>query len=126
QESELVPAYGPVLGKGDAMWRAMSVLDGELICFLDADTESFSAHFPCGLLGPLLCEPGVSFVKAYYRRPFTVGELTLAEGGGRVNHLVARPALALFYPPLAAVRQPLAGEVAASRGLLERIPSTTG
>jgi glucosyl-3-phosphoglycerate synthase len=126
QEAELLPAYGPVLGKGDAMWRAMSVLGGELICFLDADTESFSGHFLCGLLGPLLCEPGVSFVKAYYRRPFTVGQLTLADGGGRVNHLVARPALALFYPPLAAVRQPLAGEVAARRELLERIPFTTG
>jgi glucosyl-3-phosphoglycerate synthase len=126
QEAELMPAYGPVLGKGDAMWRALSVLTGELICFLDADTESFSAHFLTGLLGPLLCEPGVSFVKGYYRRPLTAGGLSLADGGGRVNHLVARPALALFYPPLAAVRQPLAGEVAARRSLLERLPFTTG
>jgi glucosyl-3-phosphoglycerate synthase len=126
QEAELMPAYGPVLGKGDAMWRALSVLGGDLICFLDADTEGFSPHFLTGLLGPLLCEPGVSFVKGYYRRPFTAGQLSLADGGGRVNHLVARPALALFYPPLAAVRQPLAGEVAASRALLERLPFTTG
>ncbi len=64
-----MPAHGPVLGKGDAMWRALSVLDGELVCFLDADTEGFSAHFATGLLGPLVCEPGVSFVKAFYRRP---------------------------------------------------------
>jgi glucosyl-3-phosphoglycerate synthase len=126
QEAELMPAYGPVLGKGDAMWRALSVLGGDLICFLDADTEGFSAHFLTGLLGPLLCEPGVSFVKGYYRRPFTAGELSLADGGGRVNHLVARPALTLFYPPLAAVRQPLAGEVAARRALLEQLPFTTG
>jgi len=126
QQAELMPAYGPVLGKGDAMWRALSVLSGEFFCYLAAATESFSAHFLTGLLGPLLCEPGVSFVKGYYRRPLTAGGLSLADEGGRVNHLVARPALALFYPPLAGVRQPLAGEVAARRSLLERLPFTTG
>ena len=148
-EDELMPSYGPVLGKGDAMWRALSVLQGELICFLDADTEGFSAHFATGLLGPLVCEPGVSFVKAHYRRPLSavnasgedsqrVGSEGAASGepfgrvgserggGGRVNHLTARPALALFYPQLAQVRQPLAGEVAGRRDLLERLPFTTG
>jgi glucosyl-3-phosphoglycerate synthase len=126
QEAELLPSYGRVLGKGDAMWRALSVLEGELICFLDADTENFSDHFACGLIGPLLCERGVAFAKGYYRRPITAGELSLENGGGRVNHLLARPALALFYPELAVVRQPLAGEVAARRTLLERLPFTTG
>jgi glucosyl-3-phosphoglycerate synthase len=126
QESELLGELGPALGKGDAMWRALSVLQGELVCYLDADTEGFSAHFAAGLLGPLVCEPGVSFVKGYYRRPFEHGGVTLAEGGGRVNHLTARPALALFYPQLAGVRQPLAGEVAARRELLERLPFATG
>ncbi len=128
QEAELMPAFGPVLGKGDAMWRALSVLEGELVCFLDADTQGFSGHFATGLLGPLLCEPGVSFVKAFYRRPFDGGggpEMR-DEGGGRVNHLLARPALELFYPQLASVRQPLAGEVAAPRELLERLPFATG
>ena len=72
QEAELMPSYGLVLGKGDAMWRALSVLEGDLVCFLDADTEDFSAHFVTGLLGPLVCEPGVSFVKGFYRRPFPV------------------------------------------------------
>jgi glucosyl-3-phosphoglycerate synthase len=79
QQEELMPSYGSVLGKGDAMWRALSVLDGELICFLDADTEGFSAHFATGLLGPLVCEEGVSFVKAFYRRPFVQGGIVLAE-----------------------------------------------
>jgi glucosyl-3-phosphoglycerate synthase len=125
QQDELLPAYGPVLGKGDAMWRALSALDGELVCFLDADTESFAAHFCLGLLGPLVCEEGVSFVKACYRRPFTQDGVYLAEGGGRVNHLMARPALELFYPQLARVRQPLAGEVAARRELLTRLPFAT-
>ncbi len=127
QEAELVPAFGAVLGKGDAMWRALPLLGGELICFLDADTNDFQAHYVTGLLGPLLCEPeAIAFVKAFYRRPFEQAGVSLAEGGGRVNHLLARPALELFYPELAGVRQPLAGEVAARRDLLERLPFATG
>ncbi|HSZ68991.1 MAG TPA: glucosyl-3-phosphoglycerate synthase [Solirubrobacteraceae bacterium] len=126
QEAELLPEFGAVLGKGDAMWRALSILRGELVCFLDADTEGFSAHFCTGLLGPLVCEPRVQFVKGCYRRPFEHGGVSLPEGGGRVNHLTARPALALFYPELAWVRQPLAGEVAAPRALLQRLPFATG
>ncbi len=126
QEAELMPHIGQVRGKGDAMWRALGTTEGEIVCYLDADSEEFSAHFATGLLGPLVCERGVEFVKAFYRRPFEQGGVVLPEGGGRVNHLTARPALALFYPQLAAVRQPLAGEVAARRGLLERLPFATG
>jgi len=126
QEAELLAELGPVLGKGDAMYRALSVLDGELICFVDADTEGFSTHFACGLLGPLVCERDVSFVKAFYRRPFVQDGVSLAEGGGRVNGLVARPALRLFYPELAVISQPLAGEIAARRELLWRVPFATG
>jgi glucosyl-3-phosphoglycerate synthase len=126
QEAELMPDHGQVLGKGDAMWRALSVLTGELICFLDADTEGFSAHFATGLLGPLVGEPGVSFVKGFYRRPLAGNGVEEADGGGRVNHLTARPALAVFYPELSAIRQPLAGEVAATRQLLETVPFATG
>ncbi len=126
QETELLPQFGPVLGKGDAMWRALSVVEGDVVCYLDADTEGFQSHFATGLLGPLVCEQGVEFVKAFYRRPFEHGGVAVPEGGGRVNHLMARPALALFYPELAGVRQPLAGEVAARRELLERLPFATG
>ncbi len=127
QEAELMPALGPVLGKGDAMWRALSVLGGELVCYLDADTENFSDHFASGLLGPLVCERGVSLVKAFYRRPLRPSQQAgTNDGGGRVNHLMARPALELFYPELACVRQPLAGEVAARRELLEGLPFVTG
>jgi glucosyl-3-phosphoglycerate synthase len=118
------PPHGPVLGKGDAMWRALSVLSGELVCFLDADTERFSEHFASGVLGPLVCERGISFVKGYYRRPLADG--SGEDGGGRVNHLMARPALQVFYPELAGVRQPLAGEVAGRRELLESVPFATG
>jgi glucosyl-3-phosphoglycerate synthase len=126
QEAELMRSWGPVLGKGDAMWRALSVLEGDLVCFLDADTERFSLHFLTGLLGPLLCEPGVSFVKAFYRRPRACDSVLDGDGGGRVNQLTARPALGVFYPQLGHVRQPLAGEVAARRELLERLPFATG
>jgi glucosyl-3-phosphoglycerate synthase len=123
----LLPEFGPVLGKGDAMWRALSVLRGELVCFVDADSEDFGAHFACGLLGPLVCEPGVQFVKGFYRRPFkNGGEEALPTGGGRVTELTARPLLAAFYPELATVRQPLAGEIAARRELLERMAFCTG
>ncbi len=125
-QDELMPELGPVLGKGDAMWRSLPILKGDVICFLDADSECFGAHFACGLIGPLLCDPGISFVKGFYRRPFRVGVTTVPDGGGRVTELTARPLLNLFYPDLAAVRQPLAGEVAARRELLERLPFATG
>jgi glucosyl-3-phosphoglycerate synthase len=126
QEAVLAPALGPVLGKGDAMWRALAAMDAEIVCFLDADSEGFEPHFATGLLGPLVCEPGVSFVKACYERPLVHDGVRVPRAGGRVNHLTARPALALFYPELGAVRQPLAGEIAARRELLERIPFATG
>ena len=125
-QEQLLPELGPVLGKGDAMWRALPHLTGDVVCFLDADSRQFGAHFACGLLGPLLCEPAISFVKGFYRRPFRIGEVTLPEGGGRVTELTARPLLNMFYPELAAVEQPLAGEVAARRELFERLPFVSG
>jgi glucosyl-3-phosphoglycerate synthase len=125
-QENLQPELGPVLGKGDAMWRALPALTGEIICFIDADTEHFGPHFACGLLGPLIDQPEISFVKGFYRRPFRVGAHTLPDGGGRVTELTARPLLNLFYPDLAGIRQPLAGEIAARRELLERLPFVSG
>jgi glucosyl-3-phosphoglycerate synthase len=125
-QEQLMPELGPVRGKGDAMWRGLNVLSGELICFLDADSGSFGAHFVYGLLGPLLTEPRVAFVKGFYRRPFRVGAMILPDEGGRVTELTARPLLNMFYPELAGVEQPLAGEIAARRELLEQLPFVTG
>ena len=125
-QSELRPEFGPVQGKGDAMWRALEVLHGEVVCYVDADSRDFGAHFVCGLIGPLLCEPDARFVKGYYRRPLDTGAARHPDGGGRVTELTARPLLAAFYPELAAVRQPLAGEIAAGRDLPEELPFTTG
>ena len=124
--ADLMPEFGPVLGKGDQLWRALPVLHGEIICFLDADSELFGAHFACGLIGPLLVRTELALVKGYYRRPFRVGSTTLPDGGGRVTELTARPLINLFYPDLAGVEQPLAGELAARRELLEQLPFVTG
>lgn len=125
-ENELLPGYGPAQGKGDAMWRALSVARGDIVLFADADTLDFSEHFVYGTLGPLLTEPGVHFSKAAYRRPFAQGGPPIADGGGRVTELMAKPLLNFFYPELTGFVQPLAGEFAASRELLSAIPFFTG
>ena len=120
------PELGPVLGKGDNLWRALTAATGDVVCFVDADSSDFGAHFVCGLVGPLLCEPGVEYVKGYYRRPWRDGDDVRPTGGGRVTHLLARPLLARFYPELLALDQPLAGEMAARRSLFEKVPFATG
>jgi glucosyl-3-phosphoglycerate synthase len=125
-QSALLPQLGPCAGKGDAMWRGLTVLRGEVVCFLDADSEDFGPHFACGMLGPLLTDDGIAYVKGAYRRPFKQGGVSAPEGGGRVTELTARPLLNLFYPELAAFAQPLSGEIAARRELLERLPWSTG
>jgi len=127
QESELLPDFGPVLGKGDAMWRALAVARGELVVYLDSDTPDFSPHFATGLLGPLVCERDVRFVKGHFRRPFTAPDgREYPSDGGRVTELTAKPLLSAFFPDLAGFIQPLAGEVAAPRELFERLPFATG
>ncbi len=126
QESELLPEFGPVEGKGDAMWRALSACRGELVVYLDGDVRDFGAHYVTGLLGPLLQSPRVGFVKGFYRRPLAIEEMEIEDGGGRVTELTARPLLELLVPELAAFRQPLAGECAGRRSLLAAIPYTTG
>jgi glucosyl-3-phosphoglycerate synthase len=127
RQCDLRPEAGPVLGKGDAMWRALEVLHGDVVAYVDADSRDFGARFVRGLVGPLVCGSQASFVKGFYRRPFDSGPGgRQAEGGGRVTELTARPLLAAFFPELASVRQPLAGEIAARRELLEALPFTTG
>jgi glucosyl-3-phosphoglycerate synthase len=126
-QGELLSDYGPVRGKGDAMWRALAAARGDLVAYVDSDTRDFAPHFVTGLFGPLIREPDdVQFVKGSYRRPFTVDGIEMPDGGGRVSQLTARPLLDAFYPDLAGLAQPLAGEIAASRALLERIPFATG
>jgi glucosyl-3-phosphoglycerate synthase len=128
QEDELMPEQGPAQGKGDAMWRALSVVHSEIVAYLDADTANFHAGFVLGLLGPLLCEPEVQLVKGCFERPFRDpgGTGARAGQGGRVTELTARPLLNLHAPELAVFDQPLAGEMAARRELLVRLPFSVG
>jgi glucosyl-3-phosphoglycerate synthase len=126
QEDELSAELGPARGKGDAMWRALRVLDSEIVAFADTDTEDFGEQFLTGLLGPLICEPAVQLVKGCFRRPFRANGVLAPHGGGRVTELMARPLLNLHAPELSVFDQPLAGEAAARRKLLERIPFSAG
>jgi glucosyl-3-phosphoglycerate synthase len=123
---DLWPQIPTLPGKGEAMWRALGATDGDIVVFVDADLRSFTPSYITGLLGPLLTDSTVSLVKAVYERPFVDGVTTVPAGGGRVTELVARPLLNLHWPELAGVAQPLAGEYAARRSLLETLPFPTG
>ncbi|MEZ5185173.1 MAG: glucosyl-3-phosphoglycerate synthase [Candidatus Nanopelagicales bacterium] len=120
------PGLPTLSGKGEAMWRALAATSADLVVFVDADLRSFTSHYVCGLLGPLLTDPDVHLCKAVYERPLVAEESVVAAGGGRVTELVARPLLNLYWPQLAGVIQPLAGEYAARRSLLERLPFPVG
>ncbi|WP_344258210.1 glucosyl-3-phosphoglycerate synthase [Streptomyces sodiiphilus] len=122
---EILPRLPAVPGKGEVLWRSLLAADGEIVCFVDADLRDFDCRFVSGILGPLLTEPEVQLVKAMYDRP--LGENPSgARQGGRVTELVARPLLNLHWPQLAGVVQPLGGEYAARRALLERLPFPVG
>jgi len=126
QENDLLPALGPVLGKGDAMWRALSAVRSEHVAFVDTDTANFDPGFITGLLGPLVCDRSIRFVKGAFRRPFRIGHEVTEHGGGRVTEILARPLLNLHAPELAVFDQPLAGETAADRSLLAQLPFSAG
>ncbi|MGW2558393.1 glucosyl-3-phosphoglycerate synthase [Streptomyces sp. NPDC001514] len=127
----ILPRIPALPGKGEVLWRSLLVTTGDIVCFVDADLREFSADFVSGIVGPLLTEPDVQFVKAMYDRPLGTADLdALASGrtgqGGRVTELVARPLLNLHWPQLAGFVQPLGGEYAARRSLLERLPFPVG
>jgi glucosyl-3-phosphoglycerate synthase len=123
---EVLPRFAPLPGKGEVLWRSLAATSGELIVFVDSDLTDFTADFVTGLLGPLLSDPVVQLVKATYDRPLAHGEAIVPAGGGRVTELVARPMLNMYWPDLAGFIQPLSGEYAARRSLLERLPFPTG
>jgi glucosyl-3-phosphoglycerate synthase len=118
----VLPQFGEGHGKGEALWKSLSVARGDLIVWLDADVRDFSPAFVVGLVGPLLRCPDVVFVKGFYARPSGPDGI----GGGRVTELVARPVISLLFPELAAVVQPLSGEYAGRRGALELLPFVQG
>lgn len=119
---DILPRIPALPGKGEVLWRSLLAATGDIVCFVDADLRDFSSTFVSGIVGPLLTEPDVQFVKAMYDRP--LGD---APGqGGRVTELVARPLLNLHWPRLAGFVQPLGGEYAVRRSLLERLPFPVG
>ena len=122
----VLPRVPAVPGKGEVLWRSLLATTADLVVFVDADLREFSPDVVTGLLGPLLLAEGVELVKAVYDRPLAAGEAVLPAGGGRVTELVARPLLNLHWPELAGFVQPLAGEYAARRRLLERLPFPCG
>jgi glucosyl-3-phosphoglycerate synthase len=119
---DVLPAHGHVPGKGEALWKSLFVTDGDLVVFLDSDVQSFDPVFVVGLLGPLLTDPSVGYVKGLYDRPVSTAEGMMPAGGGRVTELLARPLLGALWPHLAGFVQPLCGEYAGRRALLERVP----
>ncbi|MEO7100819.1 MAG: glucosyl-3-phosphoglycerate synthase [Luteolibacter sp.] len=124
--SEIAAAHGTHLGKGENLWKALHVATGDIICYIDGDISNFHPGFVTGLIGPLLTDPEIDYVKAFYERPLDRGESTLASSGGRVSEILIRPLLSLFYPELSCILQPLAGEYAARRSILEALPFPTG
>lgn len=119
---DILPRIPTVPGKGEVLWRSLLVTSGDIVCFIDADLKEFSSDFVSGIVGPLLTDPGVDLVKGMYDRPLRGA----AGQGGRVTELMARPLLNMHWPQLAGFVQPLGGEYAARRSLLEQLPFPVG
>jgi glucosyl-3-phosphoglycerate synthase len=132
----ILPKYGSFRGKGENLWKSLYALEGDIIVWVDADISNIAPKFVYGLLGPLLEDDSISYVKAFYERPLRVQERAqerlqtspgiVPSGGGRVTEILVRPVFSLFYPELAALIQPLSGEYAGRRELLERLPFSVG
>ncbi len=120
--ADVLSEFRPSGGKGDALWRSLHVANGDIVVWCDADITNFHPDFIVGLLGPLLTNGDVGFVKGYYERPGT----SAGEVGGRVTELVARPLISLLFPDLAPIVQPLSGEYGGRRHVLETLAFVTG
>jgi glucosyl-3-phosphoglycerate synthase len=126
RQSEVLPEAGTGPGKGEALWKGLAASHGDLVVFVDADILDIGPRFVVGLLGPLLTDPTIAFTKATYDRPLQLGDDLHPTGGGRVTELLARPLIASFWPELAWLAQPLSGEYAGRRSLLEDLPFVRG
>ena len=126
QHPDVLPRYGSFRGKGEALWKSLFETTGDIVVWADTDVKNWHHRMVYGTLGPLLHEPRLQYVKGYYQRPIVEGGVLKEGGGGRVTELVARPLINLFFPELSGLIQPLAGEYAGRRTLLESIPFFTG
>jgi nucleotide-binding universal stress UspA family protein len=126
QHHEILGRYGSFRGKGEALWKSLYETSGDLVVWADTDVRNWHPRMVYGTLGPLLHEPRLQYVKGYYQRPIVQAGVIREGGGGRVTELVARPLINLFFPELSGFIQPLAGEYAGRRTLLEQLPFFTG
>ena len=126
QHADVLTRYGSYRGKGESLWKSLYETFGDIVVWCDTDVRNWHPRMAYGTLGPLLVEPRIQYVKGYYQRPIVEGGVLREGGGGRVTELVARPLINLFYPDLSGFIQPLAGEYAGRRSLLESIPFFTG
>ncbi len=126
READVLPELGRAHGKGEALWKSLAATTGDIVCWIDADIENIHPSFVYGLLGPLLTDPTVHYVKAFYERPLAERDRLRPTGGGRVTELVARPLIDLHWPALAGMVQPLSGEYAGRRAVLEQVPFFSG
>ena len=123
---DIAPALGAYRGKGEALWKSLLVTRGDVLVFVDADLTQWGPHFVTGLLGPLLADRSVQLVKGFYARVRTEADGSVSTEGGRVTELLARPVLSLWWPHLAGLVQPLAGEWAIRRDLMESLSIPVG
>lgn len=124
--SAILPEMGEKRGKGENLWKAIYQLKGDVIVYIDADITNIHPRFVYGLLGPLLIRPEIQYVKAFYDRPLVMSPGVRTAGGGRVTEILVRPLFSLFFPELTALIQPLSGEYAVRRTLLETLPFPIG
>jgi nucleotide-binding universal stress UspA family protein len=123
---QVLPDHGSYKGKGEALWKSLYETSGDLVAWSDTDIQDWHPRFLYGTLGPMLTEPRLRYVKAHYQRPIVQGGVLTSGGGGRVTELVARPLINLFFPELSGYIQPLSGEYAGRRSVLEAIPFFSG
>lgn len=124
--AEIAPETGTKRGKGENLWKALHVATGDIICFIDGDISNFHPRFVTGLVGPLLTDPSLAYVKAFYERPLDHPHGFRPTGGGRVSEILVRPLLSLFYPELTVFLQPLSGEYAARRDVFRALDFPCG
>jgi len=123
---DILPEEGHKRGKGENLWKAIHQLSGDIICYVDADIKNIHPRFCYGLVAPLLYREEISYVQAFYDRPLAFSEGIRPSGGGRVTEILVRPLFSLFYPELTGLVQPLSGEYAVRRAVLERLPFPIG
>ena len=123
---DILPSQGFKRGKGENLWKAIHQLEGDIIVYVDADITNIHSRFVYGLVAPLLYQPETQYVKAFYDRPLAFSQGIRPSGGGRVTEILTRPLFSLFFPELTALMQPLSGEYAVRREVLEEIAFPIG